>query len=190
MKRCLFGGSFDPVHMGHVAIAKKAREVCALDEVVFLPCAQSPLKEHSPVISDVRRVDMLTLALKGISWARMDSLDLELPPPSWSWRIAEHFSQKYPYDRIFWLMGTDQWNDLERWGRWRYLAGLVEFIVHSREGEAPLAREGVNAEFIHGDHPASSSEIRQRLGTGRSVPAGWLNDDVASYIAKNIKLKG
>ncbi len=181
MKRCLFGGSFDPVHLGHLAIARRAVAGCGLDEMVFLPAARSPLKEANPAASDGQRLNMLELALHDVPWAVIDRTDLELPPPSWSWRVAEHFHSLYPGDGLFWLMGADQWNDLERWGRWGYLSELVTFIVHYRS-EALAERKGVSAVFIEGEHPASSSEIRRRLATGQSVPAGWLDEKVLHYI--------
>lgn len=181
MKRCLFGGSFDPVHMGHLAIAGKAFDVCGLDQVIFLPCAQSPLKSARPIAGDQQRLDMLELALKGIDWAKIDKTDLELPPPSWSWRIAEHFTQQYPDGQLYWLMGADQWNDLEQWGRWDYLAGMVTFIVHHRQEEL-TPREGVDVVFIEGEYPASSSVLRKMFAAGEEIPSGWLNHDVLQYI--------
>lgn len=184
VKRCLFGGSFDPVHQGHLEIAERARAVCGLDEVVFLPCACSPLKAASPVAEDGQRLEMLSLALADLPWAVVDHADLVLPPPSWSWRVAELFKSRYPEDSLFWLMGVDQWNDLERWGRWEYLSELVTFIVHHR-GEAIQPRPAINAIFVEGHHPASSSEIRALLKQGGQIPEEWLNPEVLGFIERN-----
>lgn len=183
-KRCLFGGSFDPVHQGHLEIAERARSVCGLDEVVFLPCACSPLKTVCPVADDRQRLSMLSLALEGLPWAVADDVDLVLPPPSWSWRIAELFAKRDPQDSLFWLMGVDQWNDLERWGRWEYLSELVTFIVHHR-GEEITPRPAIKAIFVEGNHPASSSEIRTLLKRGEPIPDGWMNREVLDFIEKN-----
>lgn len=181
MKRCLFGGSFDPVHLGHIQIAARAREACGLDQVLFLPCSQSPLKASPPVASDAQRLDMLAIALSDLVWAAVDDTDVLLPPPSWSWRIAELFRERFPCDGLFWLMGADQWNDLERWGRWEYLAGMVTFIVHHRRQELAV-RPGVEAVFVEGEHPASSSQIRRLLGAGEAVPENWMDPCVLSYL--------
>lgn len=180
MKRCLFGGSFDPVHLGHLHIAARAREACTLDQVVLLPCAQSPLKTASPVASDCERLDMLGIALAATPWASVDDTDLLLPPPSWSWRIAQAFRERFPDDELYWLMGADQWNDLERWGRWEYFADMVTFIVHHRQQEL-TARPGVRAVFVQGEHAASSSAIRRLLADGMPVPDGWMDPAVLSY---------
>lgn len=176
----LFGGSFDPVHCGHMQIAQKSRESCLLDTVYFLPCSCSPLKEARPRATDAQRLEMLYLALQDTPWAVVDDADLGWPPPSWSWRLAEYFKARHPQDSLFWIMGSDQWEDLERWDRWEYLASLVTFIVHCR-GAIPAEREGVDAVFVEGFHPASASLIRADFESRRD----WLPAPVAGYVAKH-----
>lgn len=177
----LFGGSFDPVHCGHLQIAERSREVCGLDKVLFLPCSRSPLKQDLPRATDGQRLDMLRLATAGMSWAGVDGKDLEWAPPSWSWRLAEWFHRLYSGDELFWIMGADQWRDLERWGRWEYLASLVTFVVHHRGGENLEERQGVRAVFVPGDHPASATVIRE----GGDFPEDWLPEGVREYIRRN-----
>ncbi len=178
MKTCLFGGSFDPVHGGHLLMAAEARQACALDKLVFLPASRSPFKmESCGLFSDEQRLELLRLAAAGLPWAEVSELDLRLPPPSWSWRVVEAWRQQHPQDELYWLMGTDQWEQLHRWARSEYLAEQLHFIVYARgEGEAarPQPREGVRASFIMGAHPASSSAIRAALTEGRPLPADWL----------------
>ena len=183
MKTCLFGGSFDPVHAGHLHIAAAAQRECGLDEVVFLPAACSPFKQgKTTLFNDAQRLQMLQLATADFPWARVSELDLQLPPPSWSWRIAEHWHQQYPGTELFWLMGTDQWEQLHRWARYDYLCELLHFIVYHRE-EAPRPRAGVRSSFIcTGMHPASSSHIRECLRNGSPIPAGWLHPVVEACI--------
>lgn len=182
MKLCIFGGSFDPVHEGHVRVASRARECCGLDRVLFMPCSLSPLKEQAPSVSDARRCRMIELALKGLDWAVLDRTDLNLPPPSWSWRVAESVAACHPGAELFWLMGKDQWDSLEKWGRWRHLADMATFIVYHRGG-APDPREGVRAVFIEGDEPASSTGIREALRAG-VCPVPHLNPEVESFIRR------
>lgn len=182
MKLCIFGGSFDPVHEGHVRVASHAREACGLDRVLFMPCSISPLKKQAPAVTDAQRCRMIELALKGRDWAVLDRTDLNLPPPSWSWRVAECVAARYPAAELFWLMGKDQWDSLEQWGRWRHLAGMVTFIVYHRGGR-PLPRGGVRAVFIEGDEPASSTGVRAGLRTG-VCPVSHLNPDVEELIRR------
>lgn len=176
MKTCLFGGSFDPVHAGHMAIAGESHAACGLDRVVFLPAACSPFKTgRKTMFDDAARMRMLLQATQGLDWAEVSDLDLTLPPPSWSWRIVERWKQLHPQDELYWLLGTDQWNELHRWGRYDYLCEQLRFIVYHRKTPTPpQPRPGVRAIFLEGDHPASSSAIRQALLAGTPVPASWI----------------
>lgn len=173
MRRCLFGGSFDPVHCGHLMIAGNAVRTLGLDELVFLPCAQSPLKEKAAFFSDQERLDRLHDFVKDVPWARISRMDLDLTRPSWSWRLVELWKELHPDDELFWLMGVDQWEELEKWGRWEYFCSMLTCVVHHR-GKVPKEREGVKAVFIEGFHPASSSEIRRCMAQGLPIPEGWV----------------
>lgn len=187
MKTCLFGGSFDPIHMGHITIAKAAQQQCNLDEVVFLPAACSPFKQGSTTFfSDTQRLHMLRLATRNLPWATVSELDLELPPPSWSWRIAEHWHREHPHAELYWLMGTDQWEQLHRWARFDYLCELLHFVVYHREA-VPAPRAGVRSTFIcTGMHPASSSAIRAALQQNTPLPADWLPGQIEAYIQSTL----
>lgn len=181
MKTCLFGGSFDPIHTGHMAIAEAAVQHAGLDRVVFLPAACSPFKTgKSSYYGPEQRLDMLYRATHGIEWAEVSDLDLILPPPSWSWRIVEVWRQQHPQDELYWLMGTDQWEQLHKWARYDYLTEHLHFIVYHRD-TPPQPREGVRSTFISGSHPASSSAIRQAMQTGTPVPQEWIPQGLGSY---------
>lgn len=178
---CLFGGSFDPIHAGHLHIAAAAQKCCNLDEVVFLPAACSPFKqEKRTMFRDEERMELLRLAVSGLSWARISDLDLVLPPPSWSWRLVEHFSSQHPQAELYWLLGTDQWEHLHRWARYDYLTEHLTFIVYHR-GTEPKPRQGVRSHFISGHHPASSTLIREALRNNTPLPANWLPEQVEKY---------
>ena len=69
VKLCIFGGSFDPVHEGHVCVAEHARKYCGMDRVLFMPCSLSPLKEQAPSVTDDQRCRMIELAVHGLAWA-------------------------------------------------------------------------------------------------------------------------
>lgn len=178
MKLCLFGGSFDPVHGGHLHIAEAACRECDLDKVLFLPAACSPFKQgHTTLFSDEQRLALLRLATADLPWAEVSALDLELPPPSWSWRLVEIMQEQHPEAELYWLLGTDQWEALHRWARYDYLTQHLHFIVYHRE-TPPQPREGVRSTFISGHHPASATAIREALKTGATLPDGWLPQQV------------
>ncbi len=174
MRTCLFGGSFDPVHSGHLLMAAEAQRVCGLERVVFLPAARSPFKVKSAALfSDDERLELLRLALAELPQAEVSDLDLCLPAPSWSWRVVEAWRQAHPQDELYWLMGTDQWEQLHRWARYEYLVENLHFVVYAREA-MPQPRTGVRATFIQGNHPASSSAIREALLAGSPLPPAWM----------------
>lgn len=179
---CLFGGSFDPIHGGHLHIAGTAQQQCSLKKIIFLPAACSPFKQGSrTMFSDEQRLQMLRLATQKLEWAEVSDLDLVLPPPSWSWRLVEHFRKQYPDARLHWLMGTDQWQQLHRWARYDYLTEHLRFIVYHRD-EAPCPREGVQAEFIStGYHPASSTRIRESIRNNAALPEGWMTPETEAF---------
>lgn len=122
---------------------------------------------------------MCQLATAELEWAEVGDCDLISPPPSYSWRTAETMAARFPNARLFWLMGTDQWNALPRWNQPEKLAQLVEFIVFSR-GEPPIARDGYLMHPIDGAHPASATAIRHspQLASDKA----WLHPEVTNYI--------
>ena len=182
MKICLFGGTFDPIHLGHLHIAKAAVDKLCLDKVIFLPCKQSPHKSDRAMADEQDRLEMCHLATSGIDWAEVDDHDLVIETPCYSWRTAESIANKFPNAELFWLMGTDQWQALPQWNRPEHLASLVEFIVYSR-GETPEPREGYQLHCISGNHPASATKIRESIP--QSLLTEWLSPEVAHYINKH-----
>lgn len=178
MKLCLFGGSFDPVHGGHLHIAQAAYETCTLDKMLFLPAACSPFKQgRRTMFTDEQRMKLLQLATAHLPWAEVSALDLELPPPSWSWRLVEIMLQQYPDAELYWLLGSDQWDALHRWARYDYLTQHLHFIIYHR-GAPPMQRNDARGTFIRGHHPASSTAIREAFLKGTPLPEGWLSQEV------------
>ena len=168
----LYGGSFDPVHPAHIAIARAAVAQAGLDRVVFLPAAQSPLKDHGPEAAGPLRLEMLRAALTDCPWAEISDWELNRPGPGYSWQTVEHFRRHALPDREwFWLMGVDQWELLPRWQRWEHLAGMVTFLVFTRGGIVPRPGEGVRAVFLSGEFTGSSTEVRLARREGRAWEA-------------------
>jgi nicotinate-nucleotide adenylyltransferase len=176
----LFGGTFDPIHLGHLEIARRAKDLLVLDEVRFLPCHTSPHKVGVVSAPAADRLEMARLATRALPWVVVDDFDLSRPPPSYSYETAEEMTRRFPAARLFWLMGADQWRALPRWKEPDRLAGLVEFIVSARDG-VPEARAGWAMHFLAASHPASATAIRQALVEGQSgLP--WLDSEVEKFI--------
>lgn len=177
----IFGGTFDPIHDGHLHLAALAREALALDEVHFVPCWISPHKSHLQPASAADRLAMLRIALAGIPWASLDDRELNSTEPSYSYLTAQSVAVDFPGSQLFWIMGADQWQALPRWKNPETLASIVEFIVLARDGQHPEPRDGYRLHVIHGEHPASASTIRDRIASGND-PISWLHPQVIQWI--------
>ena len=162
----IFGGSFDPVHEGHIHLAELARQAMKLDEVWFLPCRISPHKMNLPPSAPEERVRWLELALGGLPWARVETIELEAEGGSFSYQTLEKLAERGAGNEWFWILGGDQWEALPRWRHPERISALAEFVVLGRGGAAVTGREGYRLNVIEGGHPASSTEIRRALAAG------------------------
>ncbi|MDP4624951.1 MAG: nicotinate (nicotinamide) nucleotide adenylyltransferase [Akkermansiaceae bacterium] len=167
----IFGGSFDPIHEGHIHLANLARTSAGLDEVWFLPCHISPHKKDRPPTPGETRVKWLELALADIPWAKIEPVELRSESPSYSWHTLQTLYEEYPGNEWFWIMGGDQWTALHTWSKPEILANLASFIVLARDGSVIEERPGFRLHLVHGEHPASSTEIRRALEAGeKGIP--------------------
>lgn len=179
----LFGGSFDPPHVGHVAMAEAAVAACGLDRVVFVPCRHSPLKGWAPGASGDERLEMLRLATAGREWVEVSDWELGRPGPSYSWETVRHFRSLWPSAELHWIMGEDQWASLERWARPEVLRETLHFIVFARDGSEPQRRLGWRMTVVAGAWSVSSSQVRAALAAGGDA-GGLLPAEVQQYIAR------
>ncbi len=172
----IFGGSFDPVHRGHLAMAATARERFALDGVIFVPCAVSPFK-NGTIASGPQRREMLEVALaeSAMDWAEVSDFELDRPAPSYSWETARHFSETRPGIEWHWILGTDQWDRIDRWAEPERLRSSLHFLVFSRSGVVVRERPGWRYSAVPFAHPASSTAIRADFDAHRE----WLTPGVA-----------
>ncbi|MEY3394262.1 MAG: hypothetical protein RL346_498 [Verrucomicrobiota bacterium] len=177
----IFGGSFDPVHEGHIHLAALARETACLDEVWFLPCRISPHKLEAPPSASDLRLRCLELATRQFDWARIDRTEMETDGPSYSYVTMEKLALKFPDHQWFWIMGGDQWVKLTKWVRPQRLAEIASFIVMARHGEKIYPREGYRMQVVEGQHPASSTRIREALAR-KDADIPYLDPEVRRLI--------
>src|SRR5690606_38237049 len=137
MRIGLYGGSFDPVHLGHVLVAQAAREEMELDRIIFIPAAQSPFKPNRVLSPDKIRLQMLRLALAGLSYCEVDGLELERGGVSYTIDTVREYVQRQPGAELFYLIGGDHVAQLPKWRDADELAGRVTFLVIPRPGEHP-----------------------------------------------------
>jgi nicotinate-nucleotide adenylyltransferase len=186
-RKALFGGTFDPVHEGHLHIARMAREQLSLDSVIFLPCSISPHKITPSSASIIDRLNMLEIATEDQNGMLVSDFDALQAAPAYSYRTVEYFTTLEPETEWFWIMGYDQWEALPRWQNPEILAKSVTFLVFTRD-QAPLPREGYRMKALQGIHPASSSALRERQGPDH-LRADWLHPKVLAWIEQQGKYR-
>lgn len=129
----LFGGSFDPVHNGHLLVADSVQQQLALDTVVFLPAAQSPFKPR-PETTDDDRLEMLARAVEAYPRLRLDARELSRPGPSYTIDTLRELVSEQPQSRFYLMIGMDAWVDFEAWRAWPEILSLCHLIVMTRPG--------------------------------------------------------
>lgn len=171
LKIGLFGGSFDPVHLGHLLVAEAAREELALDRLFFVPAAQSPFKPDRRMAPGHERLRLLRLALAGRSWCEVDEQELERGGVSYTVDTLRGYAQRFPGAALFYLVGADNTPTLPQWRGADELARLAEFIAVPRPGqpEAPLPPSFRGRTLRGFPLGVSSSEIRARVKAGLPI---------------------
>jgi nicotinate-nucleotide adenylyltransferase len=160
----LFGGTFDPIHNAHLAIARAARDAFALDRVLLVPAAVPPHKLERLAEPWEHRFRMVHLACEG--QPRLEASDLEAGSSrSYSILSIERLKAGMaPEDRLFFLIGADAFDEIRTWYRWRDVVAAVEFIVVTRPGHQYAIPEGARVHPLGSVHmTVSSSDIRQML---------------------------
>jgi nicotinate-nucleotide adenylyltransferase len=164
----IFGGTFDPVHSGHILVARFALETLGLDRVIFVPCALSPHKSGTRPAPPADRLGLLRAALRGMPGMEVSTADLDRTPPSFSVDTAAHFAALHPKARLVWIMGSDQWKVLHKWKDYRRLASMAEFAVFPRP-DAPRPLHGIRFLPLDLRIDISASMIRDRVRRGLSI---------------------
>jgi nicotinate-nucleotide adenylyltransferase len=153
----IFGGSFNPIHNGHISLARQLREKAGLDEVWLMVSPQNPLKQSADLLDDNIRMEMVRLALEGVEGIVASDYEMHLPKPSYTWNTLQGLSRDYPDREFVLLMGGDNWALFDRWYHAEDIKNNYEIAVYTRTpGETG---------FID----ISSTEIRQRIKAGKGI---------------------
>lgn len=183
MIRALFGGSFDPVHAGHVAVADLLLARGLAEVVHVVPAARSPFKEQADAAAAHHRLQMLELALGGRDAILIDGRELSRPGPSYTVDTLAELAADHPGDAWRLVVGGDHAPTFGRWREPERLLTMAEVVVISRGRlglDAPLAgRARVIDDF---EHPASATDLRRELAAGRRPTASLLPPPVTEYI--------
>ena len=130
----IYGGTFDPVHMGHLILAEQCRTQAQLDQVWFMPSAHPPHKAGPNITRFEQRAEMIELAIAGHTAFRVERLEAELPPPSYTAETLAELHRRHPKDEFFLLMGSDGLPDLPSWHEPRRVVQSVGLVVVPRPG--------------------------------------------------------
>ena len=175
----LFGGSFNPIHIGHVAIARAALEQCRLYEVWLMVSPQNPLKRNdSDLLDDQLRFEMAQRALEGVDGVAACDYEFRLPKPSYTWNTLQHLSKDYPDDTFILLIGGDNWAHFQCWRHWKDILRNYDLVVYPRD-EYPGT---IDVPLL----PVSSTEIRQRVRAGESIK-GLVPDQIIQDVQDSLQ---
>ena len=173
MKIGFMGGSFDPVHVGHLVAAQDAYERGGLDRLIFVPTAQAPLKPGVVQAPAAARLAMLRAAADKDSRFEISDYEVRKGGTSYTIETARYFRAQFPGDELAWVIGADQVERLHLWREIAELVTLVEFIVLARPGWAMTQRTdipGLRLRWCPGHLvEISSTEVRERVGAGLPV---------------------
>ncbi len=180
----LFGGSFDPIHHGHLIVGRVAAETLGLDSLRFVPAREQPFKQglHGAPAAD--RAAMLDLAVAGSAGFAVERAELERPGPSYTVDTLRELHAREPGIRLTLLVGADAAAEIEAWHQAERIPALADVVVFARAG-VPVPASRLIARTI--EVPAieiSATGIRRRVREGRSIRY-WVPDPVAEYVTSH-----
>ena len=181
----ILGGSFNPVHNGHVALAREILVRARLDEVWFMVSPQNPLKPGGVLADDVLRLEMTRLALEDEPRLVASDYEFRLPRPSYTWNTLRHLAADYPHHRFALIMGADNWQVFGEWRNGGDIIAAHRILIYPRRGcgidprSLPPGGHLIDTPL----YDISSTMVRRALAEGRDVTQ-WLPPKVASFIAR------
>ena len=193
----LFGGSFNPIHFGHLIVARALRESLNLDRVYFLPSRRPPHKDVRVLADSHTRADMVRLAIEGEDGFAFDDFDLVREGPCYTIETVAHFRKQFPSAELYWFIGADSLMDLPTWHRATELVSMCTIVTAARSGKSPVHSHELEQAF--GKEPTakllagvvktpvvdiSSTEIRRRVAEERSIRY-LVPEPVREYIAQH-----
>ena len=182
----IFGGSFNPVHNGHIELARRLLELAGLDEVWFVVSPQNPFKRNERLLDDALRLEMVRLALAGEPRMAASDCEFRLPRPSYMWHTLQSLAEEYPDREFVLLIGADNWARFDEWFAAKDILANHHIVVYPREGtrlDASSLPPGVTLADT-GLIPGSSTEIRSLIANNQPID-GLVPPVVAEFIRKN-----
>lgn len=184
MKRIgILGGTFNPVHNGHLAVAQTALEKLRLDKVIFVPAKLPVHKDPRIVVAPAKRLKMVELAIAPYAHFAASDIEISRKGKSYSIETVREFRKKYADDKLYFIIGTDSSLKLHTWKRIDELVKMVSFVCVNRPGNSPAATQQRCRHLKMSELDISSSTIRSRIAKG--LPVGYLLPEaVEDYISQ------
>ena len=184
MRLAIFGGTFDPIHKAHLAVARQAADRFRLDRVLFVPAAHPPHKWGGARAGYAHRIRMVELACQADPRFEASRLEEDTARSYSIDTIEKVLASSAPGDEVFFLLGADAFAEIETWLRWRDVARLVRFIVVSRPDHSYRVPPGVSADRMDDvELRVSSSDVRRQLAAG--APPEEVPERVLEYISRH-----
>ena len=186
----LYGGTFDPVHSGHVEIARKVSELFEIEKVLFIPAQVAPHKVGRPVTEPIHRYAMLALATQNDPRLSISTFELDGPDRRYTVDTVEHFQTRFgDSTELFFIMGADSWSEITTWREWERLLTMINHIVVTRpRHEVDQTLPVPEARVLFTDavmKDISATSIRRLAASGRFTELAQLVPEaVAEYIRK------
>ena len=173
MKRTgIYGGSFNPIHNGHIALARQMLDAGLMDEVWFVVSPLNPLKKaQTDLLSDELRLEMTRLALENEPQMIAQDFEFHLPKPSYTWLTLQAMSAQYPDRQFILIIGGDNWLIFPRWYHSQDILDNYSLVIYPREGiDIDASTLPDNVKLLNAPlYQVSSTQIRQRIKEGKSV---------------------
>lgn len=180
----IFGGSFNPIHCGHIALARHLLTALGLDEIWFVVSPLNPFKTQAPdLLADDVRYAITVRALASQPGLSASDVEMTLPRPSYMWNTLCHLSELHPHARFTLLIGADNWLAFNRWAHSQDIITHYRIAVYPRPGyEVDAAAMPPSVTYVHSDlYPVSSTEIRRRIAAGESIE-GMVPQDIQAMV--------